>query len=247
MKTLPSVESLLAASAGITLLFSTGTASAYDITYIYDRSTVYSDVEMARVWSSGESLADLVPAQPDVPAAREAAGGDIAITFVWADLFTATGVWNFPPGSGTLPGVSFAATGHSGFIGQTGDTFGEPWEIRNGDSTAAITRVVLSARGTPDMGFDTDDGSNANHGAAGFPLIDVSLLTGDLTVTYDWWNNWNDTTDMFHRMTLDFATPLPANTSFVFLQDTDEIPAPAPLALLGLGLVGLRLMRRRPA
>jgi len=53
---------------------------------------------------------------------------------------------------------------------------------------------------------------------------------GDLMVHYDWFNNWADTTDMFHRMTLTFDVDgwLMPGESIVFLQDTDEIFGESP-------------------
>ena len=233
------------AIAGVpALLFSQTTLGAV-ISYSYDRTTPYSSIEMCRTQSTGESLTDSVPAQPDVFCHRETPGGDIGVTINWADSSSDAGIWA-AGAVGGLPGVSLGAGGNFATLSETGDTFIENWTLLNlGGSNSAITRIVLTALGAPDMGFDTDDGANPNHGAGGFPLLFISASNwnGSVNVAYDRWNNWNGTTDMFHRMTLTFVDNLPVGSNFVFQQDTDEIPLPGTLSLVLIGLAGFGLKK----
>lgn len=237
----------LAVLTGVATLIISQPSAAGTIDYVHDRSTVYSSINMCRPISSGESLADIVPPGPSNNCLPESHVGDINVEFTWADSTVLSGVWS-PNASGVLPGASVDGSGHSALITETGDTFNNPWTLANNTSASDIVKVVMSALGTPDMGFDTDDGTNPNHGEAGFDLyLDISSAwDGDLTVTYDWWNNWNGTTDIFHRMTLDFAvsTPLVQGANMVFYQDTDEIPLPASPTLMLLGLALLARVRR---
>jgi hypothetical protein len=240
----------LSALLAVPMVMSSNPANAA-IVHHYDRSSAYSSIEMCRPGSSGESLADQIPATPAIGCVREQVLGDIRIDVSWADGASGSEIWSSDAGNGN-PGVTVAAGTHSARLSQTGDTFSKPWTLSNISTTSGILEVVMTALGAPDMGFDTDNGSAPFHGDAGFPLyLDAtSAWNGDLDVYYDRWNNWNGTTDIFHRMTMEFAdaTPVVADADMVFYQDTDEVPVPAAALLVMTGLLGIAATRkRRPA
>ncbi len=241
--------------------------AAVTVNHILDRSSVFSTSNMCRVVSSGQTLANGA-AGGSGNCGYDPIGGDIVVDFLWADGQTASAIWSDPSGKNlaaggpvlfpgvAAPGVHFDFTNangtYRGFVEQSGDTISEPWEIRNGNSTQNLVQVILRSviANGPVMGFDTDDGTDPNHGAAGFLLsADDALSTyaGTIDVTYDLFNNWAGTTDMFHRMTIDFVTPMANTNSLVFRQDTDEIPEPMTIGMVGMGIAAIAWVRRRSA
>lgn len=243
-----SKPALAALMLGSCLLPSTQ-AGAATITHHYDWEVPFTNINMCRVHSSGESLADIIPpGPPHMRCPPETALGDLFVEINWNNNEGGSAIWGADAGNG-IPGVTVTSpSGNQARLSQTGDTFLLPWTLSNLTDEWGIVEVVLTARGTPDMGFDTDAGDNPGHGGLGFPLYldDTSAWDGALDVYYDLWNNWNDTTDMFHRMRLVFdpQTPVLAGADMVFMQDTDEIPLPPSAALLLPGLVALALARR---
>lgn len=202
------------------------------LTVNYDTSSTYSTTALTGYSTNGAMM------------------DGMSVTAVFADGSSQTSAWVDTSSS------SGSASGSNGWsLSLSGDSFTNNWSLSN-QASSALSSVFIDA-GVGNSVFDTQNngastaGSAAGHafslsGSSAFDIVatysGLVALTGQAAVG-----------DLFRYLSIDFT-----NNDFTgglgFRADTDnlkfagdivDVPVPAPLALLGLGLVMIGLSRRK--
>jgi hypothetical protein len=170
---------------------------------------------------------------------NQLAGGTITVTF--ADGTVITQVIMAMPGS----------TGNAGQAGLysfnvMGETFTANWTLINLNPNHAITMVAFNLSGSPSL---FDDNSTPSTPDSSVGRAGVVRLAGPIeaaAMEFDLWPNPQNLGDLFlgERITWNAGVFAPGMT-FTWRDDTDVIPEPATMLLLGTGLAGFVIKTRK--
>jgi hypothetical protein len=178
--------------------------------------------------------------------------GGMEVTVLFSGGGSETTIWN----AGTSSAVG---TGWS--MSQPNDTFSNPWSLVNSAAATIVGFILDGLNGNtafdilPDnpvspgsasgRAFSSADASNTTEITGASATYSNRLLIGG--VFYG---------DLYVRLGVQFdGTGLTSGNTFTFVADTDnarvdlggivQVPAPAALALFGMGLIGLGVVGRR--
>lgn len=163
-------------------------------------------------------------------------------------------------------GIGGAATHTEFSLSESGDTFGGSWTLTN-LSSSSLTKLFIDA-GAGNSVFDVISNPNLSPGSARGWGFTVALASPDLaiTATYSGAVSVDNTYygDIYRYLTLEFDGGFGSRSSLAFISDTDNVkdllgvtnlqvlsnapevvPEPSTLLLLGGGLVGLLVYRRK--
>jgi len=220
--------SLLGASAG-----------AWTVSVNYDTGTIWETTALTGYATSGDMMDGM-----EVTAGFASGGSETA---TWADVAL---------GQGQAAGTDWT-------LFESGDTWDHNWELSNGTATGIITSLLIDA-GAGDTVFDVWADAVGTDGSAYGLALDVVSAPADLAIvaTYSGQvalSGYAPVGDLYRYLSLEFTNQggLGSGEYLIFRTDTDNllyagdiepqrpIPEPATVLLLGLGIGGLGVFRRR--
>lgn len=175
----------------------------------------------------------------------------IEVTANFAGGGSETVTWLSTSSDNSIPfdeGYAGGVVGSGWSLSQQGNTFGDItpggqllglWTLTN-NSGSALSTLVIDAL-VADFAFDTIDSVEGTLGSnVGRPFV-----TG-FAGAFGTYSDLFSSPDLYGTLTLDWGqTNFASGNSMTFMADTDSIPEPATVLLLGAGLLGMAGARVR--